>query len=228
MKFQKSICAAAVITFLAAGCAAPGGDKAAGSANNDTAFRCAALGVGGALLGAMVNGKNGAANGALAGLAACAVVEIASRQTKNSAQVEQQYRVSNRNQLPPNAKIDSYTTVVSHTNVVAKPGDHIKVQSNIRAVSGANEPVQEVRELLIAYAPSGEEFKRGEKKVNESAGSGEYDNSFTLKLPADAPQGIYKLKTEVFLNGRPASTKQSNFQVADLGGGVRTVAMLDH
>ena len=226
MKFQKTICAACAITVFVSGCATPGNDQAAGPASNDTALRCAAFGVGGALLGAMISGKSGAGKGALAGLAACAVVEIASRQTKTAAQVEQQYRVSNRSQLPPNAKIDSYATLVSPNGVV-KAGDAIKIQSTIRAVSGANEPVQEVRELLIAYAPTGEEFKRGEKKVNETAGSGEYDNSFTLKLPAGAPQGVYKLKTEVFLNGRGAAVKESNLQVADLGG-VRTVAMLDH
>jgi hypothetical protein len=225
MKLQKTICAVCILTIFVGGCAAPGGGQSAGSATNDTAARCAAFGIGGALLGALISGKNGAAKGAIAGLAACAVVEIASRQTKTAAQVEQQYRVSNQNTLPPNAKIDSYLTVVS-PNGVAKAGDAIKVQSTIRAVSGANEPVREVREVLIAYAPSGEEFKRGEKKVNDATGSGEYDNSFTLKLPVGAPQGVYRLKTEVFLNGRPIVHKESSLQVADLGG-MRTVAMLE-
>jgi len=225
MKIQKTICAACIVTFFISGCATLGGDQGAGSANNDTALRCAAFGAGGAVLGALISGKNGAVKGALVGLAACAVVEIASRQTKNAAEVDRQYKVSNRNQLPPNAKIDAYTTTVT-PHGVAKAGDVIKVQSSIRAVSGANEPVQEVKEVLIAYAPTGEEFKRGEKKVNDTAGSGEYDNSFTLKLPQGSPQGVYKLKTQVFLNGRPANMREAYMQVAELDG-MRTVALLD-
>lgn len=227
MKFQKTIIVACIVPFLLSACATPGGGgQPADTGNNDTALRCAAFGLGGAVLGALVAGRNGAAKGALAGLAACAVVEIASRQTKTAEQVDQQYRASNRNQLPVNARIDTYSTFISPSGV-AKAGDAIKVQSTIRAVSGAKEAVQDVREVLIAYAPTGEEFKRGEKKVNDSTGSGEYDNSFTLRLPQGAPQGIYKLKTQVFLNGKPSVAKESNLQVAALDGS-RTFAMLDH
>jgi hypothetical protein len=225
MNIQKTILAVCAGSLLLSGCATTGGESAGGSSNSDTAMRCAAFGAGGALLGAFLGGKSGAVKGAVAGLAACAVVEIASRQTKSAAEVDRQYRVSNRNQLPPNAKIDSYSTLVTPNGIV-KAGDAIKVQSTIRAVSGANEPVQEIREVLIAYAPTGEEFKRGEKKVNDSAGSGEYDNSFTLRLPQGAPQGIYRLKTQVFLNGRPMIAKETNMQVAELSG-ARTLASLD-
>lgn len=226
MTIQKTILAICVSSLLLSGCASPtGGGPGGTSGNNDTAMRCAAFGAGGALLGAVLGGKSGAIKGAVAGLAACAVVEIASRQTKSSAEVDRQYRVSNRNQLPPNAKIDSYSTLISPNGIV-KAGDAIKIQSTIRAVSGSNEAVQEIREVLIAYAPTGEEFKRGEKKVNDGAGSGEYDNSFTLRLPQGAPQGIYRLKTQVFLNGRPMIARESSMQLAELSG-VRTLALLD-
>ena len=224
MKIKELVCSISAVTLLASGCATPGSGPTDGSAANTTAMRCAAMGAGGAVLGAFISGKDGAIKGALLGLATCAVVEIASRQTKTAAEVDNQYKVSNRNRLPPNAKIDSYTTTATPTGV-AKAGDVIKVQSVIRAVSGATEPVQEVKEVLVAYAPSGEEFKRGEKKVNESAGSGEYDNSFSLKLPQGAPQGIYKLKTQVFLNGRPSTSRESHVQVAMVHGDM-TVALL--
>lgn len=225
MTLQKTLLSVCAASLLLSACATPGGDQSGASSNSDTALRCTAFGAGGALLGAVLGGRNGAIKGAVAGLAACAVVEIASRQTKSSAEVDRQYRVSNRNQLPSNAKIDSYTTLITPNGIV-KAGDAIKIQSTIRAVSGANEAVQEIREVLIAYAPTGEEFKRGEKKVNDGAGSGEYDNSFTLRLPQGAPQGVYRLKTQVFLNGRPTIAKESNMQLAELSG-VRTLAMLE-
>lgn len=214
--FKQSVLVTCIAAMLVSGCATPGGGNASAD-NTNTAARCAAFGVGGALLGAVIGGKNAAVKGALAGLAACAVVEIASRQTKSSEAVDQQYRSSNRNQLPPTAKIDAYTTSVS-PNGVAKAGDAIRVQSTIRAISGAREPVTEVKEQLVVYAPSGEEFKRGEKKVNDSTGSGEYENAFTLRLPDGAPQGVYKLRTQIFLNGKPAIVRESNVQIAAIDG----------
>jgi hypothetical protein len=213
ISIKQPVLVTCIAALLVSGCAAPGGQGGGNSTAGNTAARCAAFGVGGALLGAVVGGKNAAVKGALVGLAACAVVEIASRQTKSSEVVDQQYRSSNRNQLPQTAKIDAYTTLVS-PNGVAKAGDAIRVQSTIRAVSGTSEPVTEVKEQLIVYAPSGEEFKRGEKKVNDNTGSGEYENAFTLRLPEGAPQGVYKFKTQIYLNGKPSSVRESNVQVA--------------
>lgn len=212
-RFKQSILVTCIASVLVSGCATPGGQGGNGLADNGAALRCAGFGLGGALLGAAVGGKNAAVKGALVGLAACAVVEIASRQTKSSEIVEQQYRGNNRNQLPQSAQIDGYSTFVN-PNGVAKAGDAIRVQSTIRAVSGVKEPVTDVREQLIVYAPSGEEFKRGEKKVNDNAGSGEYENAFTLRLPQGAPQGVYKFKTQLFLNGRPATVHESTVQIA--------------
>lgn len=207
------ICMASVFSAMVSGCATQGGATNGKSGDNNAALRCAGLGIGGALIGAFVGGTQSAVKGALIGLAACAVVEIASHQTKSAEVVEQQYRVSNRNQLPPSAKVDEYSTTVSPNGVV-KAGDAIRVQSMIRAISGAKEPVVEVKEQLIVYAPSGEEFKRGEKKVNDASGSGEYVNTFTLKLPEGAPQGVYKFKTQLFLNGKPVVMRESNVQIA--------------
>jgi len=212
---KHTILVASITSLLVSGCAAPGGQNNSAIGDNNTALRCAGMGLGGALLGAFVGGKNAAVKGALVGLAACAVVEIASQQTKSSDAVEQQYRSNNRNQLPQTAKIDGYTTSVS-PNGIAKAGDAIRVQSTIRAVSGVREPVTEVKEQLIVYAPSGEEFKRGEKKVNDSTGSGEYENAFTLRLPDGAPQGVYKFRTQLFLNGKPTLLRESNVQIAAL------------
>lgn len=214
MTIQKTVCAVCIATLFASGCATPGGSGTdASDDNKNTALRCAAFGAGGAILGALIGGRGGAVKGAVAGLAACAVVEIASRQTKSAAEVEKEYKTANRNQLPRYAKVDSYVTEVTPNGAV-KPGEAIKVHSTIRAVSGTQEPIHEVKEELVAYAPSGEEFKRGEKRVNDVAGSGEYANSFTLTLPQGAPQGIYKLETKVYVNGKPVSRKQTSVQLA--------------
>lgn len=223
MKLKKTVCSTVIAAMLASGCAtqqdgqAPNSpDQSNKEANNQAVARCVGLTAGGAVLGALIGGKNGAVKGAVAGLAACAVIEIASRQTKSSNDVEAQYRSGNHNQLPQNAKVDAFDTVVTPSGV-AKAGDPISVHSTIRVVAGVSEPVQEVREVMVAYAPSGEEFKRGEKKVNDYGGSGEYDNTFTLRLPNGAPQGVYRVTTQVYVNGKPGVTRQSNLQIASAG-----------
>lgn len=214
LKFAAGACLIAAI----AGCATPNGPGGAPSGDQGTAntvVRCSVLAAGGAVLGGMIGGKKGAIKGVVAGLAACAVVEIASHRTASSAEVEQKYRAANRNMLPPSAKVLAYNTAVSPQGV-ARSGVPIKVQSTIRAVSGSAEPVREVREVLIAYAPDGEEFKRGEKVVNDKDGSGEFDNSFTLHLPQGAPEGMYRLRTELYLNGKLATANEGTLQVAGL------------
>lgn len=224
MTAQKSICIATMVVLMASGCAAPGGTGSQAS-SDDTVARCTMLGLGGAVFGALIVGKNGAVKGAVAGLAACAVIEVASRQTKAAAEVEQQYRVTNRNQMPSEAKIDGFTTVVTPNGAV-KAGDAIRIDSTVRAISGTSQPVREVKEMLVAYTPDGQEFKRGEKRLNDAAGSGEFVNSFTLKLPAGAPQGTYRLETTVYLNGRPMLKKDASVQVA-LAGDVPALAMIE-
>jgi len=212
VQFAAGACLAAALS----GCATPNGPGAAPAGDNGnttTAMRCGTLALGGAVLGGLLGGKSGALKGAVAGLAACAVVEIASRQTTSSAEVEQKYRSANHNTLPAAAKVLAYTTSVTPQGI-AKSGEPIKVQSTIRAVSGSAEPVREVKEVLTAYAPSGEEFKRGEKIVNDKTGSGEFDNSFTLRLPQGAPEGIYKLRTQLYLNGKLATSNEGALQIA--------------
>ena len=224
---SKAVCGVIAVALTVAGCAAPNsGGAGMDQSSNDTAVRCALLGLGGAILGAKLDGKNGALKGAALGLATCAVIEVATRRTKTAAEVEQQYRVANRNELPPEAKIDAFSTVVSPNGVV-KAGDAIRIESTVRAVSGRSQPVREVKEVLIAYAPDGQEFKRGEKRLNDVTGSGEYVNNFTLKLPAGAPQGVYRIETTVVLNGRPMIKRDTRMQVA-FAGESPAYAMLDH
>lgn len=223
MTLQKTISLVAIATLLASGCATQGGGS---TVSSDTVLRCTALGAGGAIVGALIGGTKGAIGGAAVGLAACAVIEVATRQTKTAAEVDREYKVNNRNHLPRTAEVNAYNTFVTPNGAV-KAGEAIKLQSTIRAVSGTTEPVQEVKEILTVYAPSGEEFKRGEKVVSSAPGSGEYENSFTLKLPSGAPQGTYRLKSQVVLNGKPGVTRENQLQLARVGDTV-TVAMLDH
>lgn len=212
---KTTLAACACLIAALTGCATPngpGGNTPPAADNTSTAIRCGSMALGGAVLGGLLGGKKGALKGAAVGLAACAVVEVASRQTSSASDVEKNYRTANRNALPPKAKVLAYTTAVTPQGA-ARTQEPIKVQSTIRAVSGSSEPVREVKEVLIAYGPDGEEFKRGEKIVNDKGGSGEFDNSFTLRLPESAPEGKYKLRTELYLNGALATSNEGMLQV---------------
>ena len=203
LRFARITLAAGAAALLLSSCA---------SMDRGTALRCGAFALGGAALGAALDGKKGAGKGALAGLAACAVVEIASRQTKSKDEVETDYR-NNKGKLPSKAEVLAYHTTLN-PNPVLKRGDALKVQSIIRVVEGTSEPVREVKEVLIAYAPSGEEFKRGEKKANAAEGSGEFLNTFTLRLPDGAPEGQYTIETKLLINGREVSAQPQRIQLA--------------
>ena len=205
-RFAKFAVALGAATLLLSSCA---------SLDRGTALRCGAFALGGAAIGAALDGKKGAGKGAIAGLAACAVVEIASRQTKSKDEVESDYR-STKGRLPSKAEVVAYQTTLN-PNPVLKRGDALKVQSTIRVVAGTNEPVREVKEVLIAYAPSGEEFKRGEKKANAAEGSGEFLNTFTLRLPDGAPEGQYTIETKLLINGREVSAQPQRIHLARVG-----------
>jgi hypothetical protein len=189
--------------------------SACASLDRGTALKCGAFALGGAAIGAALDGKKGAGKGAIAGLAACAVVEIVSRQTRSKEEVETDYRSANQGKLPSKAEVVAYQTTLN-PNPVLKRGDALKVQSTIRVIAGTNEPVREVKEVLVAYAPSGEEFKRGEKKANAAEGSGEFLNTFTLRLPDGAPEGEYRIDTKLLINGREVSTQPQRIQLAAL------------
>lgn len=209
----KAIVIALALALATTGCATP---NMGGADDNNTALKCGLMATGGAVLGGLVDGKRGVVRGALLGLAACAVIEVASARTQSAAEVEQKYRSANRNALPPSAKVVNYASAVSPQGQ-ARSGDPIKVQSKIRAVAGTGEAIREIKEVLVAFDPEGKEFKRGEKLVDTSGGSGEFTNNFTLRLPQSAPEGNYRLHTDVYLNGKLASSSDASLQLVKAG-----------
>lgn len=201
------------ISLAVTGCATTG---QSGMGTDNTTMKCGLMAAGGAVLGGLVDGKRGVLRGAALGLGACAVMEVVSSRTRSSDEVEKAYRSGNRNTLPASARLVSYASSVSPRGQVVS-GNPVKVQSTIRAVSGTGEPIREIREVLVAYAPDGKEFKRGEKVVDTTGGSGEFSNNFTLRLPQGAPEGNYRLQTDIYLNGKLASTNNADFSLVQAG-----------
>ena len=222
MRFNHSIQRIFVyssIAVLLSACAAPGtvnnGQGRVGSATGDpcdVTSSALAGAAAGAILGSLIGGKQGAATGGLAGgalgAAACYSMNVQSRQTKTAAQVDADYQRS-RGALPTAPTVVAYSPTMAGT---VQRGQKFKVNSALEVVNGSSEPVREVREELVIYSPDGQPLRTGSKPFTAS-GSGRFDNSFEVALPANAPQGIYALKTNVLVNGKQSASRDLRTQL---------------
>jgi hypothetical protein len=220
--FQRTAVYITGVALLAA-CAAPNGQRGVGGDNQSGAVTqndpCS-IGMSavtgaltGAVLGALLDGSKGAAKGALAGgvlgAATCVAINFKSNQTKSAVEADADYRKA-RGALPTEPKVVSYSTKLASNSV--QRGQPLMVNSTLEMVNGTKEPLREVREELAIFNPDGTAFKSGSKPFSTNT-AGRYDNTFEIKLPAGASQGVYALKTTVFVNGKLAVTRDLSTQV---------------
>lgn len=218
---QRTVVYITAATFLVA-CAAPGGPGGPGAGQTGAAAEEDPCSVGksamagalaGALLGALLNGSKGAGQGALAGgalgAATCAAINYQSRQTKSAAQSDADYQKA-RGALPTEPTVVSYSAQLAKNSV--QRGQPMKVSSTLEMVNGTSQQVREVREELFIYHPDGTQFKTGNKPFKANT-AGRYENSFEVKLPEGVSQGVYPLKTNVYINGKLAATRDLRTQV---------------
>jgi len=165
----------------------------------------------GAGAGALLEGERGAYVGAAAGIAACFVINAQSKRTRTADEVEAEYRQRHA-QLPSTPELVYYQTRVPAGTV--RRGEPLTIVSNIEAISGRNEPITEVKEVIALYEPGNDTpFKTGEKVASESAGSGAYENSFTIKFQPNMPQGRYTVRTDLYVNGERLDQGDNGIQV---------------
>ncbi len=211
--FQRTIALGAVLTLLA-GCVSVPQGAGAGAESTPTTARAeedpcsagttalagAALG---ALIGAALNGRNGAIAGAAlggaAGYAGCLAYNVQTKQTRTAMQVEQDYRRTNRGRLPATPRVVNYTAQVDSAKI--QRGQPFKIASVVEVVNGQKQPVQSVREELVLYTPDGQQINQDPKsKQFQATSGGRYENSFELNLPKGVSQGVYPVKTQLYVN----------------------------
>ena len=172
----------------------------------------------GALLGGLISGKKGLLKGAAIGgglaAAGCLAINVNSRQTKTAAQADRDY-IRTRGALPREPQVVSYTPQVSSPTV--KRGQPFKVTSVVELVNGSAQNVNDVREELVVLDPQGQPFKSGSKSLasNNKTG-GRFENSFELTLPPGVSQGVYGVKTNLYVNGKLAATRDLRTQLVIL------------
>lgn len=165
----------------------------------------------GASAGALLEGERGAYVGAAAGIAACFVINAQSKRTRSASEVEADYRQRHA-QLPAAPEIVHYQTSVPVGSV--RRGQPLTIVSNIETISGRNTPITQVKEVIALYEPGKETpFKTSEKVATESAGSGAYENTFTIKFQPNMPQGRYSVRTDLYVNGERLDQGSNGIQV---------------
>ena len=173
----------------------------------------------GALLGGLVDGKKGLRKGLVAGAAVgalgCLAINANSRQTRTAQQSDNEY-IQTRGRLPAQPQVVSY--VPSTTSASGRRGQPLRVNSVIELVNGSQQPVNEVREELVVFDPQGEPFRNGSKQVTNNTG-GRFENTFELVLPDSAPQGVYAMKTNLYVNGKLSATRNLQTQIVVNGDG---------
>lgn len=223
---MNKIVAVALVAALVSGCATTGtsgmpqgvgqyGNPATAQSDDPCGVGSSALAgaATGALLGLLADGRRGALRGAaaggLVGAIGCVIVNSQSRQVRTAAQVDSDF-VRSRGRLPAQPQVVSYQPRLNQSTVAR--GTPVKVTSVVELVNGSTTPIQEVREELVVYGQDGKPFKSGSKPLVNNSG-GRFENTFELKLPKDASQGQYRMKTNLYVNGQLSASRDLSTQL---------------
>jgi len=214
-----------IISFLViaiAGCAANGRGMAQGDEDCSAAKSAGAGALIGGLLGAAINGRDGAMKGAAAGAVVgglgCMAMNYHTKQVRSAAQVNKEYQ-NKHDSLPDKPVVTSYS-ITAPKQVVR--GNNVSVNSEITVVDGRKQSVDRVEEKLFIVDSDGQR-KQIKSKEAKSAGmnqGGEYQNSFSFTPPNGVAQGNYRLESEVYVNDKLAKTAQAPIEIAYTNGGV--------
>ena len=227
--FQRAVIVTCAALMLA-GCATTNGGRNGQTVDNTSGDPCSmgstamAGALAGALLGGLKDGKKGIAKGALLGGAlgavTCLAINVTSRQSKTAAQADNDYKQA-RGALPPEPMVSSYTSRMRSPSL--QRGQTLQVNSSLELVNGSVQPIRMVREELEVFTPDGSPIKTTSKPFIANS-AGRFENSFDVTIPASAPQGMYALKTKVYVNDKLSGGRDLQTQVVWDGSNAVLVA----
>jgi hypothetical protein len=173
-------------------------------------------GVIGGLLGALIGGRSsrgaGAAIGAGVGALACMAYNYTTSQTKSSQQVENEYKAANNGTLPSATTVTQFNAQVNPNDNV-QAGTAVDVKSQIEVVPGTGDPQPKVEQEIALFAPDGKETAKARKPAAQAPGGGAFETNFKFTMPQGVPQGVYPVKSQVYVNNEPAANTETRFQV---------------
>jgi hypothetical protein len=226
-KLNKSVAAVLVASMFVAGCATPNGQP--GSASAGEPAECNALlaaGVGAAIGAIIGDSSRGALLGAGLGALACMAMNYHAEQVKSAKQVQDEYKSANKGRLPEQTTLVKYDTQLNPGAV--RPGQKAQSVSYIEVVQGRNDPSPRVEEELTLQKPDGSVLKTTKKQIQEANAGGGFKGGFTFALPEGVPQGVYPVKTALYLNGKKVAAKDTKLQIVSNDSGAVTYVALAH
>jgi hypothetical protein len=155
----------------------------------------------------------GAAVGAAVQLISQMIIESRAVQVKDDAQISKTY-LNDHPALPKEPALVQYRRFTLPEKTVSA-GMPVKVTSDIEVVPGAGNRVAQLAEEISIYDVDQKTLLKSLKKdINNQAGTaGAYQNEFSFTLPKGMPEGVYPIKTELFLNGASADKTVSTLQI---------------
>lgn len=222
--------AALIASLLVSGCATPGGPNQTAGADPAQATECnpaLAAGLGavvGTLLGGGTNSLRGAALGAGLGALACVAINYQSQQVKSAQQTQTDYKLANKGRLPEMATLVKYET--GFTPPTVRPGQKAQTNSYIEVVPGTKDANPLIEEEMTLYKPDGTVLTTARKAVSATSNAGGFRNSFTIPMPDGVPQGVYPVKTSLYVNKKRVTGQDTKLQIVQWNGVTPTVLAL--
>jgi len=220
-------------SLVLGGCAAPGPNRAPATAGTDGGNGASAdcnpllaAGVGALVGGLLGGGKNtlrGAALGSAAAALGCVAFNYQAQQVKTAQQVQDDYRKAHRGTLPEQATLVRYDTTFPANSV--RGGQKATTASYIEVAPGTRDLTPTVEEELTLYKPDGGVLKTVRKPVSPTNGSGAFRGGFSIPFPEGVPQGVYPIRTALYVNGKRVAGQENKLQIVDLGGQQRMLAL---
>lgn len=141
-------------------------------------------------------------------------VDFKSKKTKNSKTVSQEY-LKNSGKLPNTPTVTQYASKIAPSSIVKK-GKQVKVNTLVTVIPSKKTKTALIEEKIEIFdnEDNSKLIKSLVKRVNgKDKALGSYQNQFTFTLPIGMPQGVYPIRTAVYLNKKRQPSKPQKMQV---------------
>ena len=142
------------------------------------------------------------------------VIAFTTKQVKTEKEVKDEYLKKNK-ALPETPVISSYSTKLAPGKVV-QAGKPSTINSLLTVIGSNNSKTTDIAEKIQFFDNEDTSLiiNTLTKKVNAKTRiAGSYNNSFTFTLPKAMPQGVYKIKTSLIVNGKEFAPLTNEMQV---------------
>ncbi len=203
-----------IASIALTGCATLNGSGGSTSGESSECNPALAAGVG-AVIGGLIAGKKKAAGGAVIGGAlgafACMAINYHAEQVKTAKQVQDEYKSVHNGQLPEETKLVKYDA--GFKPAVVHGGQKTQSNSYIEVVQGKDNANPTIEEEMTLYKPDGDVIKTVKKPVSNTTSAGAFKGGFTIPMPEGVPEGVYPVKTALYMNGKKVADKDAKLQV---------------